>query len=107
MVGEGDAIAILINRVARRSSGCGKVNRLAAGLLTSVQSREVTFKQGDRSEVLALQRPVGSSAPAGSPATAAGPADGGGKLTMPTTASTAFAPFVQRATPKNGESDGL
>jgi len=36
--------------------------------LTSVQPREVTFKQGNRSEVLALQRPGGTSAPAGLPA---------------------------------------
>lgn len=67
----------------------------------------MTFKQGDRSEVLALQRPDRTSAPAGRPATASAPADSGGKLTMPTTANTSFAPFVPRSTPKNGEADGL
>ena len=67
--------------------------------LTSVQSREVTLKQGDRSEVLALQRPDGTAA--------APPAATDGKLTMPSTIDTPFAPFVPRSTPKNGESDGL
>ena len=100
VVGEGDAIAILLDRTDQ------KVIRMRPGeshggwSLTSVQPREVTFKQGERSEVLVLQRP--DQAAAASP-----PADAGGRLTMPGPADPSFAPFVPRSTPKNGESDGL
>ncbi|TYL84570.1 hypothetical protein [Bradyrhizobium cytisi] len=107
VVGEGDAIAILVNRTDQKIIRMRQGESLDGWSLASVQPREVTLKQGDRSEVLALQRPDGSSAPAGPPATAGAPADSGGKLTMPTTASTSFAPFVPRAMPKNGEADGL
>lgn len=108
VVGEGDAIAILVNRTDQKVVRLRQGESLGGWSLTSVQPREVTFKQGDRSEVLALQRPDGSSAPAVSPATAAVPAeDGSGKLTMPATANTAFVPFVPRRTPRNGEADGL
>lgn len=101
VVGEGDAIAILVNRTDQKVVRLRQGESLGGWSLTSVQPREVTFKQGDRSEVLALQRPDGSSGPA------TGPAESGGKLTMPTTASTSFAPFVPRSTPKHGEADGL
>ncbi|WFU83869.1 hypothetical protein QA645_14340 [Bradyrhizobium sp. CIAT3101] len=107
VVGEGDAIAILINRTDQKIVRLRQGESLDGWSLASVQPREVTFKQGDRSEVLALQRLDGSPAPAGPPATAGVPADSGSKLTMPTTANTSFAPFVPRSTPKNGESDGL
>lgn len=106
VVGEGDAIAILVNRTDQKVVRLRQGESVGGWSLTSVQPRQVTFKQGDRAEVLALQRPDGT-APAETPATAATPADGGGKLTMPTTASTSFAPFMPRSTPKNGESDGL
>jgi len=105
VVGEGDAIAILVNRTDQKVVRLRQGESLGGWSLTSVQPREVTLKQGDRSEVLALQRPDGTTAPAGPPAVA--PADAGGKLTMPTTANTSFAPFVPRSAPKNGESDGL
>ncbi|TYL91733.1 hypothetical protein FXB40_27835 [Bradyrhizobium rifense] len=107
VVGEGDAIAILVNRTDQKIVRLRQGESLDGWSLASVQPREVTFKRGDRSEVLALQRPDGSPAPAGAPATAGLPADSGSKLTMPTTANTLFAPFVPRSTPKNGESDGL
>lgn len=107
VVGEGDAIAILVNRTDQKVVRLRQGESLGGWSLISVQPREVTFKQGDRSEVLALQRPDGTSAPAGTPATAGVPADSGGKLTMPATANTSFAPFVPRSTPKNGEADGL
>ena len=107
VVGEGDAIAILVNRTDQKVVRLRQGESLGGWSLTSVQPREVTLKQGDRSEVLALQRSDGTTAPAGSPAVAAAPADDSGKLTMPTTANTSFAPFVPRSVPKNGESDGL
>lgn len=107
VVGEGDAIAILVNRTDQKVVRLRQGESLGGWSLISVEPREVTFKQGDRSEVLALQRPDGTSAPAGTTATAAAPEDSGGKLTMPTTANTSFAPFVPRSTPKSGEADGL
>jgi general secretion pathway protein N len=100
VVGEGDAIAILVNRIDQKVVRLRQGESLGGWSLTSVQPREVTFKQGERSEVLALQRP--DAAAAASP-----PADAGGKLTMPGPADPSFAPFVPRSTPKNGESDGL
>jgi general secretion pathway protein N len=107
VVGEGDAIAILVNRIDQKVVRLRQGESLGGWSLISVQPREVTLKQGDRSEVLALQRPDGTTAPTGSPATAAAPADADGKLTVPATANTSFAPFVPRAAPKNGEADGL
>ncbi|KJC34235.1 hypothetical protein UB31_39305 [Bradyrhizobium sp. LTSP849] len=107
VVGEGDAIAILVNRTDQKVVRLRQGESLGGWSLTSVQPREVTLKQGDRSEVLALQRSDGTTAPAGPPAVATAPADADGKLTMPTTANTSFAPFVPRSVPKNGESDGL
>lgn len=107
VVGEGDAIAIFVNRTDQKVVRLRQGESLGGWSLTSVQPREVMLKQGDRSEVLALQRPDGTTAPASPPATAAAPADAGRKLTMPTTADRSFAPFVPRSTPKNGESDGL
>lgn len=106
VVGEGDAIAILVNRTDQKVVRLRQGESLDGWSLTSVQPREVTFMQGHRSEVLALQRPDEATAPAGSlPAAAA--ADGGVKLMMPTRANTLFAPYVPRSTPKNGEADGL
>ncbi|MBC9876234.1 hypothetical protein G8O24_02605 [Bradyrhizobium sp. INPA01-394B] len=105
VVGEGDAIAILVNRADQKVVRMRQGEALGGWSLTSVQPREVTFKQGDRSEVLTLQRPDGTIAPVGSPAAA--PADSGSRLTVPTTAGSSFAPFVPRSTPKNGEADGL
>jgi general secretion pathway protein N len=102
VVGEGDAIAILVNRIDQKVVRLRQGESLGGWSLTDVQPREVTLKQGNRSEVLALQRP---SDPA--PAPAGPPADGGGRLTMPGTTDTPFAPFQPRSTPKNGESDGL
>ncbi|MDA9499811.1 hypothetical protein XI05_20545 [Bradyrhizobium sp. CCBAU 11357] len=100
VVGEGDAIAILVNRTDQKVVRLRQGESLGGWSLISVQPREVTFKQGERSEVLALQR-LDAAVPA-SP-----PADVGGKLTMPGPADPSFVPFVPRSTPKNGESDGL
>lgn len=107
VVGEGDAIAILVNRTDQKVVRLRQGESLGGWSLTSVQPREVTFKQGDRSEVLALQRPDGTTTPASPPSIAAAPADAGRKRTMPTTADRSFAPFVPPLMPKNGESDGL
>lgn len=100
VVGEGEAIAILVNRVDQKVVRLRQGESIAGWSLTSVQPREVTFKQGERSEVLALK-------PQDAPASAGPTADVAGKLTMPGPTDSAFAPFVQRSTPKNGESDGL
>ncbi|WP_354130686.1 MULTISPECIES: hypothetical protein [unclassified Bradyrhizobium] len=107
VVGEGEAIAILVNRTDQKVVRLRQGESLGGWSLTSVQPREVTFKQGDRSEVLALQRPEAASAPTGAPAMAATSADGSGQLMMPTPGGPSFAPFVPRSTPKNGQPDGL
>jgi general secretion pathway protein N len=97
VVGEGDAIAILVNRTDQKVVRLRQGESLGGWSLISVQPREVTFKQGERSEVLALQR-LDAAIPASAPA------DAGGKPTMPGPADPSFVP---RSTPKNGESDGL
>lgn len=104
VVGEGDAIAILVNRLDQKVVRLRQGESLGGWSLTSVQPREVTFKQGERSEVLALQR---LEAAAAGPAAASTPAEAAGKLTMPGPGDPSFSPFVPRSTPKNGESDGL
>lgn len=104
VVGEGDAIAIFVNRIDQKVVRLRQGESLGGWSLTEVLPREVTFKQGDRSEVLALQRPDGTAVAPSAAATA--PADAG-QLMMPATTDTSFAPFVPRSTPKNGESDGL
>lgn len=107
VVGEGDAIAILVNRTDQKIIRLRQGESLDGWSLASVQPREVTLKQGDRSEVLALQRPEAASAPASAPGMAAASADGSGQLKMPIPGGLAFAPFVPRSTPKNGQPDGL
>ncbi|WP_409187964.1 hypothetical protein [Bradyrhizobium sp. RDM4] len=107
VVGEGDAIAILVNRADQKVVRLRQGESLGGWSLTSVQPREVTLKQGDRSEVLALQPPDGTTAPAGPPAVTLVPAGADAKLTLPTTTDTSFAPSTPRETPKNGGTDGL
>ena len=75
VVGEGDAIAILMDRTDQKVIRMRQGESRAGWSLSSVQPREVTFKHGDRSEVLALQRPE-------LPAVARGEA-GAGKLAVP------------------------
>ena len=98
VVGDSDAIAVFLDRTNQ------KIVRLRQGeahdgwRLSSVQSREVTFKKADRSEILVFQRqesPVAVPAFAGAPGL---PQPVSGRLD---------APFTPRSTPKNGESDGL
>lgn len=99
VVGEGEAIAILVNRTDQKVVRLRQGESLGGWSLSSVQPREVTFKQGERSEVLTLQRPDGAASPAS--------ASAAGKLMMPTTDGTSFAPFQPHSTPKNGQADGL
>ncbi|MBR0688898.1 hypothetical protein JQ594_23440 [Bradyrhizobium manausense] len=106
VVGEGDAIAILIKRTDQKVVRLRQGESLDGWSLASIQPREVTFKQGDRSEVLALQRPEATpSAPPSAPGLAI--LNGGSQLVTPTPGGPSFAPFVPRATPKNGLPDGL
>lgn len=73
VVGEGDAIAILVNRTDHSVVRLRQGDKLGGWSLTSVQPREVTFKQGERSEILALQKPDGTpAAPAAGRCHAAG-----------------------------------
>lgn len=63
VVGEGDAIAILVNRTDQSIVRLRQGDTLGGWSLTSVQSREVTFRRGDRSEVYLLQRKVEPASP--------------------------------------------
>lgn len=105
VVGDGEAIAVLLDQVSQ------KILRLRPGdshggwQLSGVESRDVTFKKGSRSETLVLKRQEAGSATTAVPAP-------GGELSMPTIPiaagqDTSYAPFVPRHTPKNGAPDGL
>ncbi|MBR0713044.1 hypothetical protein [Bradyrhizobium liaoningense] len=111
VVGEGDAIAILLDRTDQKVIRLRQGESRAGWSLSAVQPREVTLKQGDRSEVLALQRLDAPLAPPllppGVPAAVGSPPVESGKLVAPAAGDLSFAPFVPRSTPKNGESDGL
>ncbi|UFW47097.1 MULTISPECIES: hypothetical protein [Bradyrhizobium] len=63
VVGEGDAIAILVNRTDQSIVRLRQGDTLGGWSLTSVQPREVTFKQGERSEMYSLQRKVEPASP--------------------------------------------
>jgi general secretion pathway protein N len=102
VVGEGDAIAILMDRTDQKVIRMRQGETRAGWSLSSVHPREFTFKHGERSEVLALRQLP--AVPAGA---AAVPPGTGGKLTTPAAGDTSFAPFVPRSTRKGGESDGL
>lgn len=99
VVGEGDAIAIFLDQASQKTVRLRQGESHAGWELSSVQSREVTLRKADRSEVLALKRQDGS----------AGAADAATALVVPAAAgtNTAFAPFLPRLLPKNAESGGL
>lgn len=63
VVGEGDAIAILVNRTDQSVVRLRQGDTLGGWSLTSVQPREVTFKQGERSEMFSLQLKVEPTSP--------------------------------------------
>jgi len=101
VVGDGDAIAVFLDRSNQKIVRLRQGDSHAGWQLSSVQGREVTFKKADRTEVLVLQRQEGP----------AGAAPGAPAMPAPQPVSGAtdgsYAPFTPRATPKNGESDGL
>ncbi|MET4240109.1 hypothetical protein ACVWXN_001541 [Bradyrhizobium sp. i1.4.4] len=110
MVGEGDAIAILIDRTDQKVVRLRQDESRAGWSLSADQSREVPLKQGGRSEALVLQRLDGPLAPQPTPPGVSGVAGApveGGKLVSPTAGDLSFAPFAPRSAPRNGESDGL
>ena len=98
---ESDAIAVSPDQTNQKIVRLHQGESHAGWQLSSVQPREVTLKEADRTEVLALKRQDGAAGVADGPA-APGlvvPAAAGG--------NTSFAPFLPRSIPKNGESDGL
>ncbi len=100
VVGAGDAIAVLLDRTSQKILRMRPGESHGGWELSSVQSREVTLKQAERTEILSLKPADGAAG--GPPALPGAP-----KMVYPTAGNTAFAPFVPRSTPKNGESDGL
>jgi general secretion pathway protein N len=101
VVGDGDAIAIFLDRTNQKIVRLRQGDAHSGWVLSSVQGREVTLKKAERSEVLVLQR---QEAPAAGPATPALP---GPVIPAASNSMTSFAPFTPRSTPKNGEADGL
>jgi general secretion pathway protein N len=101
VVGESDAIAVFLDQASQKIVRLHQGESHAGWELSSVQPREVTLAKADRTEVLALKRQDGPAAVADAPAPPG--------LVMPAAAggNTSYAPFLPRATPKNGESDGL
>jgi general secretion pathway protein N len=95
VVGEGDAIAVFLDRTNQKIVRLRMGEVHAGWELSAVLPREVTFKKSDRTEVLVLRRQEGA---AGTPAVPG--------LVVPV-GDTTYAPFVPRSPPKNGESDGL
>jgi general secretion pathway protein N len=103
VVGDGDAIAVFLDRTNQKIVRLRSGDAHAGWVLSSVQGREVTLKKAEQTEVLALQRQDGPGAPAI-------PGIPGAPPPMPAAVSGvdgSYAPFVPRSTPKNGESDGL
>jgi general secretion pathway protein N len=95
VVSDGDAIAVFLDRSTQKIVRLRQGETHAGWWLSSVQGREVTLKKADQTEVIAFQRPDGSSGAPGSSAPAAAGVD------------VSYAPFTPRSTPKNGGADGL
>jgi general secretion pathway protein N len=98
VVGDGDAIAVFLDRTNQKIVRLRQGETHAGWALSSVQGREVALKKADRTEVLVLQRQDGA---------AGVPAAPGLTLTAPGGVDVSFAPFTPRSTPKHGEADGL
>jgi general secretion pathway protein N len=98
VVGDGDSIAVFIDRASLKTIRLRPGEAHAGWVLSSVLRREVTLKKDDRTETIGLKAMEGQAAAAAPPPSAIGAA--------PIT-GTSFAPFVPRSVPKNGESDGL
>ncbi len=100
VVGEGDAIAVLMDQTSQKIVRLRRGESHGGWELSSVQPREVTLKQAERTEILSLKPADGAAG--GPPALPGAP-----KMVYPTAGNASFAPFMPRSTPKNGESDGL
>jgi general secretion pathway protein N len=105
VVGEGDAIAIFLDQTSQKIIRLRQGESLAGWELSAVQPREVMLKQAERTEILAL--PQADDRRRGPAATVASEVENAPGLPVPAAGGPFFAPFVPRATPKNGESDGL
>lgn len=130
VVGDDEAIAVFLDTSNQGVVRLRRGENHAGWVLDSVAPREVSLKQGDRIETLALQRQGAPGIP-GLPVSGSGvspvPGVGPTPTRPPQVTSTApyvpgvtvqpppvppgsnasFAPFVPRSTPKNGEPDGL
>ncbi len=97
VVGDGDSIAVFIDRASLKTIRLRPGEAHAGWVLSSVLRREVTLKKDDRTETIGLKAMEGqAAAPAMPPPSAIGAAPAG-----------SYAPFTPRSAPKNGEADGL
>jgi general secretion pathway protein N len=97
VVGEGDSIAVFIDRATLKTIRLRPGEAHAGWVLSTVLRREVSLKKEDRTETIGLKAIEGPAAVP--PPSAIGAA--------PVGAVGSYAPFTPRSTPKNGESDGL
>jgi general secretion pathway protein N len=96
VVGDGDSIAVFIDRANLKTIRLRPGEAHAGWVLSSVLRREVTLKKDDRTETIGLKAMEGPAAALPQPtAIGAGPT------------GTPYTPFTPRSTPKNGEADGL
>lgn len=98
VVGDGDSIAVFIDRTSQKTVRLRPGQAHAGWVLGSVLRREVTLKKDDRTETIGLKA---TEAPAATPGLPPPSAIGAAP------AGTSYAPFTPRSTPKNGEPDGL
>lgn len=105
VVGEGDSIAVFVDRASQKTIRLRPGEAHAGWVLSSVLRREVTLKKDDRTETIGLKALEGQATATGMPPPAPVLAQPSAIGAAPT--GTSYAPFTPRSTPKNGESDGL
>ncbi|MBR0938009.1 hypothetical protein JQ586_32130 [Bradyrhizobium jicamae] len=107
VVGDGDAIAVLLDQATQKVVRLRQGESYAGWQLSTVQPREVTFRKAGRSESIALQRPEAISGPAVAGVTPGAAPQAPAALPVAGVYDRSYVPFTPRSTPKNGEPDGL
>lgn len=115
VVGENDAIAVLVDLATQKLIRLRQGESHAGWVVSTVLRREVTLKKDDRTETIELKSTTASGAPVLPIQTAIGAGRiVPGTLIQPSPVVTGagvmdsnYAPFTPRSTPKNGEADGL
>jgi general secretion pathway protein N len=99
VVGDGDSIAVFVDRTSQKMIRLRPGEAHAGWVLNSVLRREVTLRKADRSETIEMKA-ADVSVQAAAPGLPAAPRNVG------TLDNTFYAPFMPRSPPKNDEHDG-